>query len=161
MRGLTIHQPWASLIALGEKQVETRSWRTPYTGPLAIHAGKSLDVIAREFYEYSEELHDVLEARDLEPADLPYGAVIATATLDRCAPITDAGAEKLEAEKPLEFAFGNYSTDEEQRYAFVMTDVIALPEPVPCDGHQQLWRVDLPTRQAIAVQAARQAQGKA
>jgi hypothetical protein len=36
---LTLHQPWASLIAVGVKTIETRSWSTQYRGPLAIHAG--------------------------------------------------------------------------------------------------------------------------
>lgn len=40
MRALTLHQPWASLIAIGEKTIETRSWSTQYRGPLAIHAAK-------------------------------------------------------------------------------------------------------------------------
>lgn len=39
MRALTIRQPWASLVALGVKTIETRSWSTRYRGPLAIHAG--------------------------------------------------------------------------------------------------------------------------
>lgn len=39
MRGLTLHQPWASLVGLGVKTIETRSWSTAYRGPLAIHAG--------------------------------------------------------------------------------------------------------------------------
>jgi len=36
---LTLHQPWASLIAIGVKTMETRSWSTSYRGPLTIHAG--------------------------------------------------------------------------------------------------------------------------
>lgn len=40
MKALTVRQPWASLVALGVKTVETRSWQTKYRGPLAIHAGK-------------------------------------------------------------------------------------------------------------------------
>ena len=36
---LTLHQPWASLVALGVKTIETRSWSAKYRGPLAIHAG--------------------------------------------------------------------------------------------------------------------------
>lgn len=40
MKALTLYQPWASLIALGVKTVETRPWATKYRGPLAIHAGK-------------------------------------------------------------------------------------------------------------------------
>jgi len=42
-RALTIRQPWASLIALGVKTIETRGWSTAYRGPLVIHAGKSTD----------------------------------------------------------------------------------------------------------------------
>ena len=38
MRALSVRQPWASLIAWGEKTVECRSWSTKYRGPLLIHA---------------------------------------------------------------------------------------------------------------------------
>lgn len=43
MKALTLIQPWATLIMLGEKQIETRSWNTKYRGKLAIHAGKKID----------------------------------------------------------------------------------------------------------------------
>ena len=39
MKALTVRQPWASLIAVGAKRVETRSWPTAYRGPRAIHVG--------------------------------------------------------------------------------------------------------------------------
>ena len=42
MKALTIRQPWASLFALGIKQMETRSWDTKYRGPVAIHAGLAM-----------------------------------------------------------------------------------------------------------------------
>jgi hypothetical protein len=42
IRALSLHQPWASLVALGVKSIETRSWSTKYRGPLAIHAAKTL-----------------------------------------------------------------------------------------------------------------------
>jgi hypothetical protein len=38
MKALSLHQPWASLIGLGVKTIETRSWSTKYRGPLAVHA---------------------------------------------------------------------------------------------------------------------------
>jgi len=41
MKALTLFQPWATLVSLGEKKIETRSWQTNYRGPLAIHAGKN------------------------------------------------------------------------------------------------------------------------
>lgn len=43
MKALTIRQPWADLIASGEKQIENRTWQTDYRGPLAIHAGRTVN----------------------------------------------------------------------------------------------------------------------
>ncbi|MCY4560236.1 MAG: ASCH domain-containing protein [Chloroflexi bacterium] len=43
MYAITLHQPWASLIALGLKTVETRSWPAPARlvgQTVAVHAGK-------------------------------------------------------------------------------------------------------------------------
>ncbi len=42
IRGLTLTKPWATLVALGHKRIETRSWSTVYRGPIAIHAAKGL-----------------------------------------------------------------------------------------------------------------------
>ena len=42
MKALTLHQPWASLIACGAKRIETRSWPPPKSligKRIAIHAG--------------------------------------------------------------------------------------------------------------------------
>ena len=38
MKAITIWQPWATLLPLGVKLYETRSWATSYRGPIAIHA---------------------------------------------------------------------------------------------------------------------------
>ncbi len=42
MKALTLCQPWASLVALGHKRIETRCWETKYRGTLAIHAAAAL-----------------------------------------------------------------------------------------------------------------------
>ena len=42
---MTVKQPWAWLIAQGIKKVENRSWKTNYRGTVAIHVGKSNDVL--------------------------------------------------------------------------------------------------------------------
>lgn len=39
MKAITIKQPHAQLILLGEKTIELRSWTTKYRGPLLICAG--------------------------------------------------------------------------------------------------------------------------
>lgn len=38
MKALTVTEPWATLIAIGAKRIETRSWPTEYRGPVAIHS---------------------------------------------------------------------------------------------------------------------------
>ncbi len=42
MRALSVHQPWATWIANGEKTIETRKWRTHYRGDLLICSTKKI-----------------------------------------------------------------------------------------------------------------------
>jgi len=41
MRVLSFTQPWATLVCLGTKQIETRSWKSWYYDEILIHASKS------------------------------------------------------------------------------------------------------------------------
>lgn len=41
MKALSVKQPWANLIKLELKTIETRTWKTQYRGDLLICAGKS------------------------------------------------------------------------------------------------------------------------
>lgn len=74
LRILTVRQPWASAIAYGIKDVENRDWVTSYRGPVAIHAGLTVDRSAR-----SEHPHWF----ETIPADvvLPTGVIIAVVDL--------------------------------------------------------------------------------
>ncbi|HML33835.1 ASCH domain-containing protein [Sporomusa sphaeroides] len=153
MKAITIHQPWASLIACGAKQIETRSWATKYRGPIAIHAGKSWTMFRREI-TYCEPFHSALwpnMTKDELSLNgygrtqlLPVGAVIAIAELVDCvkvigfdqfanSPILDRKDWLLQDAK--ETAFGDYSIG---RYAWILTNVRAI-EPVPAKGMQRLW----------------------
>ena len=40
MKVLSLLQPWATLVVMGIKQIETRSWSTAHRGTLLIHASK-------------------------------------------------------------------------------------------------------------------------
>ncbi len=44
MKALTLYQPWATLVAIGAKRVETRNWTTSYRGQLAIHVSKTVKI---------------------------------------------------------------------------------------------------------------------
>lgn len=54
MKALSILQPWASLVVLGHKRIETRSRDTKYRGPLLIHASAKYssrqETFATEYY---------------------------------------------------------------------------------------------------------------
>ena len=43
MKAISIRQPWAGLIAIGEKTIETRTWETSYRGELLICASQKWD----------------------------------------------------------------------------------------------------------------------
>jgi activating signal cointegrator 1 len=146
VKAITIHQPWASLIALGEKRFETRGWPTKYRGPIAIHAGLSLDRIA---FVRAPVRAALLKHGILAIDDLPTGRMIATATLEDCLQVTRPYGEQslvnLKGDRttllwggllPDEYHFGDYS---DGRYAWSLTNVQTLPEPVPVKGQQGLW----------------------
>lgn len=102
MKALTLHQPWASLVAAGHKSVETRSWWTRHRGPIAIHAAKRPPEVGLKVGDYR-----VSHARWPEDApwqlwaeaphlrhtwtEIPLGAVVAIAELVEVYPIVGPG----------------------------------------------------------------------
>jgi activating signal cointegrator 1 len=145
MNLMTITQPWASLIAVGAKRIETRDWRTWYRGELAIHAAKGLDGIFKGAKtEHLVEqcaappFAEVLAEHGLTAGSLPRGAVVAIATLARCTEMQPASIDKLARTNPREHAFGWYRTG---RFAWVLEDVRLLRAPYQLRGQQYLWPV--------------------
>ena len=78
MKTLSIKQPWASLIVLGIKDIENRSWSTDFRGKIYIHASK---VPIRGLWNNlnREQVHEVIESHKIDNYTvLPYGAIIGT-----------------------------------------------------------------------------------
>ena len=117
IRGLTIIQPWASHLADGEKQYETRSWAIGYRGLIAIHAGKSREFIGRS-------------------SILPVGVIVAVASLDHIIS-TNRLTRGMEI-SPRERQLGDWSPN---RFAWKVTQVVKLPKPIEHRGKQGLWFV--------------------
>ncbi|HWE62912.1 MAG TPA: ASCH domain-containing protein [Chloroflexota bacterium] len=131
---LSLYQPWASLIAVGAKRVETRSWPTHYRGLLAIHATQRSPKadLARAT---QEPVASALRAAGYTgPDQLPHGAVVALCRLVDCTAI-------VEPPPSPERDFGDYRRG---RYAWRLDQVWALPVPLPAHGHQRLWRCEVP-----------------
>lgn len=165
MKAITLTQPWATLVAIGVKKIETRSWATAYRGPLAIHAAKGLSAIGgKQGYlglcktmPFWEALYGVSlvrnETADRDLMTLPFGAVVATCQLTAVyrVPVTQRRfSREVTDDHPLssypvvlppfqddlERAFGDYTPG---RYAWLLEDVKVLPEPIPVKGSLQLW----------------------
>ena len=130
MRAVSVMQPWASLIALGAKRYETRSWRTRHQGPLAIHASLTFPREARDLCG-AEPFAAALRASGLgAPGKRPSGAVIATCHLAACASPPWGGRSAAER------AFGNWAPG---RWAWELCGVQRLPTPSPARGGLGLW----------------------
>ena len=144
MRILTLWEPWATLMALGEKRIETRSWSTRYRGPLAIHAAKG-GMRDEQFMEICRQpfFRESLACRKLYP-----GHIVAVVDLHDCKPSYDIWIFLTEKEK----AFGDYAT---WRYGWVTNGVFRLPEPIPYKGSQGLGIVPADVVEKIKAQGWR------
>jgi len=137
MKAITIKQPWATLIALREKQFETRSWQTKHRGEIAIHSGKSIDKDACIAFTNVLKKHGITSINQL-----PTGAIIAIANLVDCHKvITDDYGIKAHMHSGLkisgnEYDFGNY---DEGRYAWELDNVKVLDKPILTKGQLSLW----------------------
>jgi hypothetical protein len=119
MRALSVHSPWANAIALGEKTIECRSWRTRYRGRLLICAS------AR-----TPPLVDGYRA--------PYGLALATVDLVDCREI---GKGDLDAAMihPDDWPYLA------GQFAWVLANAVEI-EPFPVKGKQGLFSVDCDPR---------------
>ena len=151
MKTLTLTQPWATLVAIGAKRIETRSWKTEYRGPLAIHAAKSFPAYAKDCAQNARVFRralgwpeppspitqEWLDAIKCSLYALPLGQVLATCRLTACTPteVLDNGSNVFSVSLPQlseqEKAFGNYETG---RYGFTLEDIEPLKVPVPAKG---------------------------
>ena len=154
MKAISLHQPWASLIMLGAKRVETRSWKPPEAliGQRAmIHAAKRMDPCVRDapFSQYI-----------IDPArEAPTGVLLGSVKIEGAWRIDRAADARLIAgeyhrldagggeEVPVfdreaidhELAFGGYVVG---RFAWGLADVRRLDLPIPYDGGQRFFNLD-------------------
>jgi len=66
MKALSVRQPWANRIACGTKTIETRTWATPYRGPLLIVSSKSPRI---EPAGYALAVADLVDCRPMTAVD--------------------------------------------------------------------------------------------
>ncbi len=131
MKCLSLWQPWATLVAIGAKTFETRSWNTEYRGPLLIHAAKNtseLNSVRR--YPFSDVL---LHAGYEKAGDLPLGICVALCDLVTVCPV-ELVRDQLDS---WQRAFGDYR---DGRFAWKLANIRRIHSPVIA-GKQGLFDV--------------------
>ena len=132
MKAISLFQPWATLVAIGAKTFETRSWETRYRGELAIHATKAMPRDARELC-YQQPFFDVLHNAGYDPFNLPRGCIVAITDLLRVEPMYLYEPEELDEYNR---AFGDWSLG---RFAWKLVSIKRLEHPIPAKGSLGLW----------------------
>jgi hypothetical protein len=155
MRAISLWQPWASAVALGSKTIETRHWSTDYRGPLAIHAAKRRVlgelIHLQSFWNWQGAMSALRTGSawvEFEKV-LPYGAIVAVATLADCLPTDSFTNGELDAPRqPQGESSDIYNWTERQmgnfelgRFGWVLSDIRPLIEPVPFIGRQGFFNV--------------------
>lgn len=156
MKAITLHQPWASLIARGIKHIETRSWEPPrslYGQRIAIHAGKSpVKRTDPMFNDLVAEKLDLCSSMHSSTTSLrkacPLGAVLCTAVLEDAWPV-----DRREYNDALELCaispagdsipidpWGDFSVG---RWLWFLGDVQQLQVPFKCSGRQRFFEVEM------------------
>jgi activating signal cointegrator 1 len=146
---LSLWEPWATLMALGAKRIETRGWPTSYRGWLAIHASKG----GLSKRNLADCLDDPAFRLALGGEELSPGCIVAVVRLVDCCPMEDRGclpgvfSDYPEMDTPQEREFGDFN---EGRWAWVTERAFRLPKPIPFRGMQGL--VDVPGEVVRAIQ---------
>ncbi|MCA8829410.1 ASCH domain-containing protein [Hymenobacter sp. BT728] len=151
MKALSLLQPYATLIMLGYKQYETRSWNTRHRGYLGIHASLGKPEWARDVCENNKYIQEALQRHGLTFDTLPRGVLLGTCELvDTLAIVgcgSAAGLQRVgsgEYQVPafglseMEVAAGDYA---DKRFAWKLEQIAAVAQPVPCTGALSLWRI--------------------
>jgi len=129
VRALSIKQPWAYAIMKLGKDVENRTWWTPYRGDLVIHAPQSHDLGAPGI------LADILGVgvRSFDWWDAPLRAI--TGHIVGVVELIDV----VEG-RPTPSRWAEPQDRRGRPYHWLLRNPRVLPEPIRARGYQSLWQ---------------------
>lgn len=136
MKALSLWQPWATLVALGLKRIETRSWSTQYRGGLAIHAAQRAPTVQDLRAIPPAVLMLLADAGIHSTAQLPRGCYVALAELVDVLEMTPAVIRRVRREGRFEVDLGDWRPG---RHAWLLQSVRALNPPRAARGRQGLF----------------------
>jgi hypothetical protein len=156
MKVISLLQPWASLVVIGAKQIETRSWNTNYRGPILIHASKKYTKEQRSLaIDFNGDYGAGLGLTN----DLPVGQIIGSVNLidtfstERTYSgvggigfkvnhrIMEGEQTRLMTISFAEKAFGDYSNG---RFCWLLSGPIQFKAGIPVNGKLGIWEYNGP-----------------
>lgn len=144
MKVISLYQPYATLMAMGLKTNETRSWDTNYRGQLAIHATANMPKWCKDLVQKEEAF-----VRNLKGIYLPLGCIVGHVEV-----VGTMKTEVWEHQNGLnefilpsqqlqdEWWFGDYSRG---RYAWQTINPVQYNPPIPAKGSEGFWNFEIPT----------------
>jgi hypothetical protein len=129
MKALSLHQPWAELILLGRKTIETRTWRTAHRGPFAIRAAFQVET-------------EVCDLYGIDPGSLVTSALVGTAEIVEMIEFDAASWEATRGEHLVP------DPDPRGRVGWRLANPRRLAKPIPLRGLPGLF----PLEEEVAAQ---------
>jgi hypothetical protein len=133
MKAISLYEPWGTLIALGKKRYETRSWSTTYRGSLLICASKKRPPLS--------QIIGILYYAGITLNELNPGRAVAFVDLTDIYPADDL----LQVDRfyglleENEKFYGDFSPG---RFAWKLENIRRIKNPPPIKGKQGLFDVD-------------------
>lgn len=128
---ITVRQPWATLLMLGIKKFETRSWSTKFRGMVMLHVSKAIPRAEDwGFFAWPNHNPDWVESFNTAYKKHTLGTVIGAMNIE----------DSLRTEKLLpsseEQSMGDWTPG---RYAWRMIPWFELETPIEAKGALGLW----------------------
>jgi predicted transcriptional regulator len=126
MKCLSLKQPYADLLAFGEKTIELRKWNTRFRGEFLIHASKNIDIQA-------------CERLDIDIDKLTIGAIIGSAFLYDFKEYSNQ--EEFNKDKQKHFSIVTKYFDG-YKYGFLIRNARLVKKSIPYRGKLRFFEVD-------------------
>lgn len=130
MKALSIKEPYATIIKLGFKKIETRSWKTNYRGEIYIHASSAT---VPKIWRKNVPLMALVDNQ----VKLNQRRIVAKANLVDCVLMDEEFINEIKANRN-EYISGFYEVG---RYAWVLEDIMPIDSNEIIKGHLGIWNV--------------------
>ena len=125
MKCISLKQPYAEMLATGKKLIECRKWYTKFRGEFLIHASKTIDVKACEYYKINSN-------------DIARGSIIGKAKLYDVKKYLDYKEYLIDKDK--HFSLNHYN--DKIIYGFLIKNAIRFKQNIPYKGKLGLFEVN-------------------